>query len=120
MICASYQCRDCLQVLSDLVTIVKRWEASPSAGGMRLLYSLAYDWRRDLWEQADRLEAVVDEVLAETGCAPIIAVHSFGGILTYAAFSRFGKSFADKVHGVLYGASPVQPFVSSLACALPT
>lgn len=116
----SYACRAIVQVFSELVTIVRGWEASPTATGVRLLYSVAYDWRRDPWEQAARVAAVVDEVLASTGCRPIIAAHSFGGLVTYAAFAQLGRRFADKVHGVLYGATPVQPYVSSLICASPS
>ena len=100
------------------MTLVRDWEAFPRASGKRLLYSVSYDWRRDFWEQSERLVKVVDAVLAETGCKPIIAAHSFGGLLTYMFFARFGETEAAKIHGVFYGAAVFRPFVSSLICAL--
>lgn len=103
----------------DLISIVRGWEASPGAKGKQLLYTVAYDWRRDLWEQSERVVAVVDEVLQQTGCKPIIAAHSFGGTTVYSAIARFGKPFAEKVHGVFYGAAPFQPFAVSLICTCP-
>eukprot|EP00892_Ulva_mutabilis_P005840 jgi/Ulvmu1/3628/UM017_0040.1 len=101
--------------LTHIVSIVQVWENSTEAQGMQLLYTVAYDWRRDLWEQADRMAEMVDFVLEETGCKPIIVAHSFGGLVTYNAIARFGKATADKIQGVLYGGTPVQPAASALS-----
>lgn len=104
-----------MQVYGDIVSIVKGWEESPEANGTQLLYSVSYDWRRDLWEQAEYVAAVVDKVLNETGCKPIIVAHSFGGLLTYTTIARFGKATADNIQGVLYGGAPVQPSAIALS-----
>lgn len=106
-----------MQSLTHIDSIVRVWENSTEAQGMQLLYTVAYDWRRDLWEQAQRMADMVDFVLEETGCKPIIVAHSFGGLVTYNAIARFGKATADKIHGVLYGGTPVQPSASVIAGA---
>ena len=98
-----------MQVLSDLVSLVRGWENSTEAKGTQLLYTVSYDWRRDLFEQAERLATVVDKVVNDTGCKPVVVAHSFGGLITYGAIARFGKEIADKIQGVLYAGSPVQP-----------
>lgn len=105
----------CLQSLTQIVDIVRVWENSTEAKGMQLLYTVAYDWRRDLWEQAERMAAMVDTVVEETGCKPVIVAHSFGGIVAYNAIARFGKATADKIQGVLYGGAPMQPAAFSLS-----
>lgn len=104
-----------MQSLGDIVSIVRDWENSTEAMGMQLLYTVSYDWRRDLWEQSERMAAVVDKVVNDTGCKPIIVAHSFGGLVTYNSIARFGKATADKIQGVIYGGSPVQPAASSLS-----
>ena len=104
-----------LQSQTQIVDIVRAWEKSAEAKGMQLLFTVAYDWRRDLWEQAERMAAMVDTVVEETGCKPVIVALSFGGIVTYNAIAWFGKATADKVQGVLYGGVAMQPTASSPA-----
>jgi hypothetical protein len=88
-----------LQSVAGVASIVEDWEA---ATGMRLLYPTNYDGRRDAWEQSERILKMVEFAKEETGCSPIIVAFSTGSFLVQNAFARFGREFADMIHGVLY------------------
>lgn len=74
-----------------------------------LLFPVALDWRRDFYEQAEHVYRGVMTAKEGTGCNPIVVGLSFGGLLAYTAFTRYGRDFARHVHGVLYAAAYLQP-----------
>jgi hypothetical protein len=92
-----------------LASLVQSWEARNPAGPT-LWYPVAWDWRRDYWEQCEAVYNMTLLAKARTGCNPILVGYSLGGLLTYTAFTRYREALADNVHGVLYTAAPLQPF----------
>jgi pimeloyl-ACP methyl ester carboxylesterase len=71
-----------------------------------MFYSLAWDWRRDLWEQSERLPERLDIVYNVTGCRPILVGHSYGGRIVHTAIARFARSISWKIAAVLYAVVP--------------
>lgn len=73
------------------------------------MFPVGWDWRRDFFEQSKRVYNTVLFAKNETGCNPIVVGHSFGGVVAYTAFTRYGKDFSDNVHAMLYSVSPFSP-----------
>ena len=69
-------------------------------------YTLAWDWRRDLYEQSQFVAARVRALRAATGCRPIVAGHSYGGRLIYTAVARFAD-LSDEIAGMMYFTAPL-------------
>jgi hypothetical protein len=92
----------------QVAAIVAGWEAAVG-DNTTLFFPVAYDWRRDFFEQSERVFNMVLFAKEETGCNPILIGFSFGGLAAYTAFTRYGADFADNVHGVLYAVAPLQP-----------
>lgn len=74
-----------------------------------MFYSLSWDWRRDIWEQAERLKNRLEYVYQTTQCRPIVVAHSYGGRLAYATLGRYGEEAAQYMAGVVYAAAALQP-----------
>ena len=77
-----------------------------------LFFPVGWDWRRDFYEQSERVYNTVLAVKEETGCNPIVVGLSFGGLAAYTAFTRYGKAFSDNVHGMLYAVAPFTPMAA--------
>ena len=61
-----------------------------------------YDWRRDPYENADKLDAFIDIVLSKTGKSQVSFVsRCLGGTVLNAYLERYGH--LNKVKNVLYG-----------------
>jgi pimeloyl-ACP methyl ester carboxylesterase len=103
-----------MQAATNIVSLVEGWE---NATDTKLLFPVAYDWRRDFWDESQRIYDMVLHAHSETGCKPILVGLSFGGLLTYTAFTRFREQLADKVHGVLYAVAPMQPSAAAIGRA---
>lgn len=97
-----------MQANPQIFAIVAGWEAAVG-DNTTLFFPVNWDWRRDFFEQSKRVYDMVLFAKSETGCNPIVVGHSLGGLLTYTTFTRYGKKFADNVHGVLYGTAPLTP-----------
>lgn len=105
-----------MQGLSHIESITKGWE-SATGNAAQLLYPVAWDWRRDFWEQSQRVYDMVKYAHVQTGCKPIVIGNSFGGMTVYTAFARYKQELADHVAGVLYTVVPFQPSAATIACA---
>ena len=90
-----------LQVFGDLMALVESWE-HPVDPSLRLFYSAAWDWRRDLYEQSVRVADKVAQIRDDTGCRPIVAGHSFGARLVHTALARGDLELSGEVAGVMY------------------
>lgn len=97
-----------VQQEAQLFAIVAGWEAAVG-GNTTLFYPVAWDWRRDFYEQSERVLNMVLFAKQETGCNPVVVGSSFGGLVAYTAFTRYGAAFADNVHGMLYAVCPLYP-----------
>ena len=95
----------------QLAAIVAGWEAAVG-GNVTLFFPVGYDWRRDFYEQSQRVYDAVLAVKEETGCNPLLVGLSFGGLTAYTAFTRYGEALADNVHGVLYAVAPFTPLAA--------
>jgi hypothetical protein len=102
-----------VQGAKELASLVLDWETET---GMRLFYPVAYDGRRDVWEQSERVMKMTEFAVKETGCKPIVISLGSGSLLVQNAFSRFGKRFASQAHGVLYASPRFQPGAGALRC----
>ena len=91
-----------------MAAIVAGWEAAVG-DNTTLFFPVGWDWRRDFYEQSERVYNTVLAVKEETGCNPIVVGLSFGGLAAYTAFTRYGKAFSDNVHGILYAVTPLIP-----------
>ena len=89
------------QVFGDLMALVESWE-HPVDPSLRLFYSAAWDWRRDLYEQSVRVADKVAQIRDDTGCRPIVAGHSFGARLVHTALARGDLELSGEVAGVMY------------------
>ncbi|MBQ7597988.1 MAG: hypothetical protein IJU56_05360 [Clostridia bacterium] len=68
--------------------------------GAENVYYYNYDWRLDPFVHAQKIAALIDTALRETGKTKIdLACASMGGILTIAYLTKYG---ADKLHRVLF------------------
>ena len=74
-----------------------------------LFFNMGWDWRRDLWEQSERIGRHVAMIRNTTDCRPILVGHSNGGRLIYVGLGRFGAELADEIAGVLYAAPNMLP-----------
>ena len=64
------------------------------------VYYYNYDWRLDPFMHAEKIEALIQTALRETGKSQInLCCASMGGILTMAYLSKYGP---DKLHRVLF------------------
>ena len=97
-----------LQVFGEIKDMVSTWE-HPTDAAIPLFHTMAWDWRRDLWEQAERVLRHVTMVRETTMCRPLLVAHSNGGRMTYLAFGRYGTELSQHVAGVLYGAPNLVP-----------
>ena len=68
--------------------------------GAENVYYYNYDWRLDPFYHAEKIAALIDTALKDSGAAQIdLACASMGGILTIAYLTKYG---ADKLHRVLF------------------
>jgi pimeloyl-ACP methyl ester carboxylesterase len=106
-----------MQENSQVAAIVAGWEEAVG-DNTTLFFPVAWDWRRDFYEQSERVYNMVLHAKEQTGCNPILIGISFGGLVSYTAFTRYGAEFADHVHGVLYAVTPLQPMAIGATSAL--
>jgi pimeloyl-ACP methyl ester carboxylesterase len=99
--------RVALQPYSDLRDWVNLWK-HPTNKSTEMFYTMAWDWRRDLWEQSTRVLARVETIYNATQCRPILVGHSYGGRLIYTGLGRYKEQLARYVAGVLYAVAPLQ------------
>lgn len=83
------------------MSLVDTWE-HPVDPDLRMFYSVAWDWRRDLYEQAQRVADKVRQIREETSCKPIVAGHSFGSRLIHTALAREDLELSGDVAGAMY------------------
>lgn len=68
--------------------------------GAENVYYYNYDWRLDPFYHAERIAALIDTALRDSGKSQVnLACASMGGILTLAYLTKYG---ADKLHRVLF------------------
>ncbi len=68
--------------------------------GAENVYYYNYDWRLDPFYHAEKIEALIETALKDSGQTQIdLACASMGGILTIAYLTKYG---ADKLHRVLF------------------
>ncbi|KAL9191569.1 hypothetical protein ACHAXT_001275 [Thalassiosira profunda] len=70
--------------------------------------AFAYDWRRELGETSQKLEAFLEDVKRETGRAAQLIGHSMGCLITLHVLNRR----PDLFHSVLFGAGAMSPNLS--------
>ena len=71
-----------LQVYSALQNLAKSFR-HPQDAGLQMYYTVAWDYRRDMWEQAERVFKALRRVHSTTRCKAILVGHSFGARLAY-------------------------------------
>ncbi len=66
--------------------------------GADYTYYFAYDWRVNPLENCDRIDALIDRVLSDTGCGKVnLVCASLGGIQTLAYMTKYGYEKLNKV-----------------------
>lgn len=71
-----------LQVYSALQNLARSFR-HPQNAGLQMYYTVAWDYRRDMWEQAERVMKALRRVHRTTRCKTILVGHSFGSRLVY-------------------------------------
>ena len=107
-----------MQVYGDVEQLVSSW-VHPKNASIPMFNSVAWDFRRDMYEQAERVMVRLDALYAETGCKAIVIGHSFGGRLIYATLARYKERAAQRMAGTLYSASPLQGVSTQISGARP-
>jgi hypothetical protein len=73
-------------------------KASIERFGADYTYYFAYDWRINPLENADRIEALIDQALNDSGCSKVnLVCASLGGIQTVAYLTKFGYEKLNKI-----------------------
>lgn len=70
------------QVYNPLQNLAKSFR-HPVDPSQKMYYTVAWDYRRDLWEQAERVYKALLRVHENTQCKVILVGHSFGARLMY-------------------------------------
>ena len=106
-----------LQIYRQLEKLA-RSQTHPKDASLSMYYTVAYDWRRDFWQETPRVMRALQNVYKKTGCRALTVGHSFGGRLLYTTLARHGKEAADLMGSVFYAASPFQGGATQVAGAL--
>jgi pimeloyl-ACP methyl ester carboxylesterase len=93
----------CMQVYRQVQRLAESWK---HPDGVPMYYSVSWDWRRDVWDQAPRIMKALRNVYSKTGCKAILVGHSFGGRMLYTVLARYGQKAAELTAGALYAAAP--------------
>lgn len=78
--------RAVLQVYKHVKQLARSFK-HPQDASLQMYYSVAWDWRRDLWGEAERVLKALRRIHSITHCKAIVVGHSFGANVIYAALA---------------------------------